>query len=151
MLLIGIINKIQLYLLKRKLGKYDWHISPYDPPYDPYEFIWGIRSNDDMSGSETATFYTMNDFDVIYNKETKTYKMSVETIYSFPEGESGEKKYLQNILNRFTQWMQHEGFNINKELELWDIFTDDKGVNTQYKTIEELYAVFKLLVKGFNN
>ena len=29
--------------------------------YNRYDFIWGIRSNDDFSGNETGLF-TLNDF-----------------------------------------------------------------------------------------
>lgn len=138
---------MQSYILKRKQKKYGCNIDLYDP----YEFIWGVKSSDDMSNSKVANFYTMNDFEIVYNKDTERYRMSVETIYHFPTGIEAKKNYLNGVLNRFAQWMEDESLNTSHELEIWDIFTEGKGINYEYETIEELYAVFKSLVKGFGN
>jgi hypothetical protein len=111
--------------------------------------IWGIKSWDDLTGSD-CNLYTMNDIDLIYCKDTDDYVISIETIYDF-RSENGDKKYLQEILGAFTQWMNNNGYQTNHNLLLHEIFTKGYNINTHFKTIEECYANFKLLVNGYCN
>jgi|GEM_PF-2923363 len=115
---------------------------------DTYEFIYGIKSYDDLSPGNEANLYTMNDLDIIYNKKTNKYTIGIETIYSFSNGRKGEQEYIKNLLNKFTEWMLSKGYNINKYISLYDVFTY-KNINSEFDSIEDLYAYFKMLVNGF--
>ncbi len=115
---------------------------------DTYEFIYGIKSYDDLSPGNEANLYTMNDLDIIYNKKTNKYTIGIETIYSFSNGRKREQEYIKNLLNKFTEWMLSKGYNINKYISLYDVFTY-KNINSEFDSIEDLYAYFKMLVNGF--
>jgi len=131
---------------------YKWKYKNYYQEIDDtYEFIWGIKSGDDISSVKEANNYTMNDFDVIYDKNKKIYLMSVETIYMFSNGLESEKKYVQSILDKFTGWMNSKEYDTTKGLSLWDVFTDGKNITTEFESIEELYSCFKFLVIGYVN
>lgn len=115
----------------------------------PYKFIWGILSADDLSNENEANFYTMNDFEILYNTETKKYCLSIETIYYFSQGKEGECLYLQNLMKKFTLWMKNHNYNINYEVSLYEVFTCFIGEGIQSNTIEELYAKFKMIVDSY--
>jgi hypothetical protein len=93
--------------------------------------------------------FTLNNIDIIYNKKEKTYSISVETIYQFRNGKNGERLYIKNLFNKLTEWMIHKGYDITKEVKLSDVFTEGQNINTEFETIEDLYANFKYLVNGF--
>lgn len=124
-------------------GKQD-HLQIQD---DTYEFIWGVKSADDPSNK--ANLFTMNDIDIIYNKKNRAYTLSIETIYKFTNGKAGEKVYIKNLFNKLTEWMERKGYDTAQELQLYEIFTQGKNINSDFETLEELYAIFKCLVFGF--
>lgn len=107
---------------------------------DPYETIWEIKSSD---------LDIMSDIEIIYDKRNKTYLLSIETIYQFINGKAGEKTYIKNLFNKLTEWMVHKGYDTTQEVTLYEIFTQGKNINSEFETLEELYAVFKCLVLGF--
>lgn len=115
---------------------------------DAYEFIYGIKSWDDLSPGNEADLYTMNDLDIIYNKKTNKYTIGIETIYSFSNGRKGEQEYIKDLLNEFTKWMQLKGYKTDIYIPIYDAFTY-KNINSEFDNIEELYAYFKMLVNGF--
>jgi len=110
---------------------------------NPFEFIWGIKSADDLTGSEIANNYTMNDFDIVKDKESGEYVFSVETIFYMDK--DAQKKYLQNILGKFTEWMLSQGYNTDYDLSYNEVFSKTFRADS----IEECYAKFKMLVDGF--
>ena len=116
---------------------------------DTYDFIWGVKSADDLSKGNEANLLTMNDFDILYNKKNKTYSMSIETIYELRGGKAGEKTYIKNLFNKLTEWMESKKYDTTQEVTLYEIFTQGKNINTEFQTLEELYAVYKCLVFGF--
>jgi hypothetical protein len=132
-----------------------WHIQSkkYEKDYidenetTTLKHIWGIKSGDDLT-KNNCCLYTMNDFDITYNKDTDDYSMSVETIYIF-EKEDADKQYIKEILKRFTEWMISNNYDTNKKLELYEVFTEGNNINTNFKTIEDCYTYFKLLVNGY--
>lgn len=129
----------------------DWQYDRNDKKNEErLEFIWGVKSYDDFT-SATCNLYTMNDIDVIYDKKEKKYFIGIETIYDFKDGVEGQRRYLKRLLNLFTEFMISKGYNINKEVWLYDIFTSGHNINTKFDTIEDLYANFKFLVNGFIN
>ena len=94
----------------------------------------------------------MNDFDLIYLKDEKKYILGIETAYKFKDKQS-EKEYLQELLNKFTKWMQDNGFNTDSSLnsygDMFEVFTDGININSHFDTIEDAYRTFKLLVNGY--
>lgn len=114
-----------------------------------WEIVWGVKSADDLNGETEATLYTLNDFDIRYNKKTNKYMMSVETIYEFEGGVETQKEYLLSILSSFTEWMRQKNYILNFPVSIESVFAIDKKTSFEFDTIEELYAYFKLLVNGF--
>ena len=114
-----------------------------------WEFVWGIRSQDDLHVEQEANLYSMNDFEILYNKASKYYTMSIETIYCFERGIKGEQDYVSYILEEFTKWMKQKKYSINHITEMNKIFIEATNVNTKFNSIEELYCYFKILANGF--
>ena len=108
--------------------------------------IWGIKSYDDLSGAE-CNLYTMNDLDILYYDETDDYGLSIETVYEFKE--QAERRYLNRLLEQFTEWMISQGYSTENKLWMYGVFTRGYNATNRFKTIEELYATFKMLVIGY--
>jgi len=115
---------------------------------DEMLYIWGILSADNLSNSTEANFWTMNDLDLIYHKDTNKYFISVETIYEFLTPEA-KYNYMKNLLDQFTNWMNGNNYNTKKELDLYEVFTEGIDLNTQFNSIEDAYIAFKLIVNGY--
>ena len=94
-------------------------------------FVWGIMSYDDLSGSKKANMFTMNDLDLIYHKDINKYSLSIETIYCF-SSEGGQYGYMQSLLDEFTKWMEENNYNINREFDLYAVFTAGISINTKF-------------------
>ena len=118
---------------------------------DPYEddnmrFIWGVKSWDDLTGAD-ACLHTMNDIDIIYDKNAKVYMLGVETAYLF-KTYGDECAYLRNCLNAFAKYMDDNGLSKNEPYRLW---MSNPCTSMKAETIEELYTNFKIFVDGFCN
>lgn len=110
------------------------------------KFIWGITSWDNLSGTD-ANLYTMNDIDIIYDRDTKKYGLSVETIYMFEGDRKQEEcKYLVRLLGAFTKFMDDNGYDKNYDLCLCCV---EPVINNKAYSIEELYINFKIFVEGY--
>ena len=112
------------------------------------KLIFSIKSYDDLCECD-ANLYTMNDLDVIYDKQTKKYSISIETFYQFDSIE-GEVKYLNGLLEKFTKYMTDNNFDKDYKISFYDIFYGDININCIANSIEECYARFKFIVEGFN-
>ena len=112
--------------------------------YENMEFVWGVKSWDDLTGAD-ANLHTMNDIDIIYDKDEKIYMLSVETAYMF-DSYVDECEYLQNCLNAFTKYMDDNGL---KKDTRFDLFMGSPCTSMEAKTIEELYINFKIFVNGY--
>ena len=134
----------------RKEEKYNEEMNKkygdYTLETDELKFIWGVKSWDDLSGSD-ANLYTMNDIDIIYDKKEKKYMFGIETAYIFKTHIS-ECKYLRDCLNAFTKYMDDNGLNKN---EPFGLFMSNPCTSMEAGTIEELYTNFKIFVNGFCN
>lgn len=116
-------------------------------------YIWGIKSYDDLCNCDCG-FYTMNDFDIYFLSDKNKYKIGIETVYQFTNGIDGEKEYILNIFNKFTEWMKSQGFKTDFEFGISDIFTYDLNnlnCRSEFNTIEDLYKTFKFFVRGFTS
>lgn len=120
------------------------YISEYETT--TMKHIFGVVSYDDLT-SNHANLYTMNDLDLTYLKDKKKYILGVETIYMF-KNKNGDKVYMKQLLDIFTKWMINNNYEIKSPC-LWEVFTDGWNINTEFETIEDAYAVFKLLVEGY--
>ena len=124
----------------------------YDENFEPYEdenmkFIWGIKSYDDLSDSD-ANLYTMNDIDLIYLKNEHKYIFGLETIFQF-EKEEYKLDYLKRCLDAFTKFMKDNGYNMKVKPSWMDVFSYGWSMNTKFDSVEDCYAMFKLLVNGY--
>lgn len=127
----------------------DGEFDDYENDYDPYEnemikFIWGVKSWDDLTGAD-ACLFTMNDIDIVYDKNAEIYMLGVETAYVF-ETYGDKCRYLQDCLKAFTKYMDDNGLNKNEPYRLW---MKNPCTNMEAETIEELYTNFKIFVNGF--
>lgn len=113
---------------------------------DSLKHIWGIKSYDDLSGSD-CNLYTMNDIDITYDKKNKKYMLSIETAYMF-ENYKSECTYLKKCLSAFTEYMDIHNLNKNKKFCL---FFSNPEISTSADSLEELYTNFKIFVDGFCN
>lgn len=123
----------------------------YDEDFDPCEdgnlkFIWGVKSWDDLTGAD-ACLYTMNDIDIVYDKDRQVYMLGVETAYLF-KTYGDECQYLKDCLKAFTKYMDDNGLNKNEPYRLW---MSSPCTSMKAETIEELYTNFKIFVYGFCN
>lgn len=115
---------------------------------DDLEFVWGIKSWDDITSTE-ANLYTMNDLDIVYDRKRNEYMLGIETVYLFADGNNGEIKYLEYLLGKFTKFVSENNY----------ISPDDKfclrcieSVEPwRANTISELYIRFKVFVQGYKS
>ena len=121
----------------------DWEDNEYN--CGNLKFIWGIKSYDDLT-SMPANFYTMNDIDITYSRKSKLYSLGIETSYLFDNGKFGEAEYLNNLLQKFTEFMQENNYKTNEPYDLWMEMPD---INMFAESIPELYTNFKIFVEGY--
>lgn len=110
-----------------------------------YEFIWGIKSGDDLSSSE-ANLFTMNDIDIIFDKEEKIYYLSVETAYLF-DNKKAECGYLNKLLDRFTAFTKEKECDAEEPYSFW---MSPVSLEMKAESIPTLYTNFRIFVEGYN-
>ena len=147
-------NIIQYFIDKHEEKIAEEYYDDYNEDFtenSSMKFIWGLKSYDDLSSCD-ANLETMNDIDLIYLKDEKKYILSAETAYMFSSKEA-EKEYFKILLDKFTEWMEGQGYDTNSTLsqygDMYEIFTRGININTHFNTIEDAYRTFKLLVNGY--
>lgn len=147
-------NIIQYFIDKHKEKIVEEYYNDYNEDFtenSSMKFIWGLKSYDDLS-SCYANLETMNDIELIYLKDEKKYILDVETVYMFNSKED-EKEYFKTLLDKFTKWMEEQGYNTNSTLnqydDMYEIFSGYININTHFNTIENAYLTFKLLVNEY--
>ena len=147
-------NIIQYFIDKHEEKITEEYYNDYNEDFtenSSMKFIWGLKSYDDLSNYD-ANLETMNDIDLIYLKDEKKYILGVETAYMFNSKEA-EKEYFKTLLDKFTEWMEEQGYNTNSTLnpygDMYEIFSGGININTHFNTIEDAYRTFKLLVNGY--
>jgi hypothetical protein len=88
----------------------DWKDDEYNS--GPNKFVFGIISNSDfaynkgdVSSIDKASFYTLNDLQIYYNRDTHRYILDIETYHNKKEG---ELLYLERLLSKFKDFMKIE-------------------------------------------
>lgn len=132
--------------IRYRIDVYIWEKN-YRDIENAHDFIYGIKSDDDFSGSE-ANLFTMNDLDICLDKETNKYHIGLETIYYF-ENVEDSKNYLKSLLSQLEKWMIDNNYNINTKVHFIDFYTTNKLDG--FDSIEEAYAYLKLLINGYCN
>ena len=124
----------------------DWKDDEYN--CGPLKFIWGIKSADDFT-SNGANFYTMNDINISYNRDTHKYLLDLETIYQFNNVKE-KKIYLENLLDEFREYLYRENFfEVNFDPHL--LYLYNNGEMFVADSLTELYYKFRIFVEGFKN
>lgn len=139
-----LVAKISTRKTNKYLKKMDEKYGDHTLETDDYKFIWGVKSWDDLTGAD-ACMYTMNDINLIYDKEIKKYTLGIETAYLF-DSYADECKYLQDCLRAFTKYMDDN--ELNKHV-VYKLFLSNPCTSMEAETIEELYTNFKIFVDGF--
>lgn len=146
-------KQIYDYKTKKEFSKEEKYAKQMDKKYgdcslenDDMKFIWGVKSWDDLAGKD-ACLYTMNDIDIVYDKQKKEYMLGIETAYMF-KSYLDECKYLQKCLIAFTKYIDDNGLDKNRP---YILFMNNLGTSMVAKSIEDLYTNFKIFVDGFCN
>lgn len=105
------------------------------------EFIWGVKSINNVDCE--CSMHTLNDFEIIYFKDTQKYKMALEAFHDF-DTEWDAKLYITHIYKQFTKWMTDNNYDTNRELNEIIFLKGFNGFeDIEYESIEDLYATFK--------
>lgn len=134
-----IIEPIQSLYFRWKYRNYD-----SNEGYEDLEFIWGLKSWDDLTGAD-CNIHTMNDIDIIYDKKDKVYLLSIETAYIFKDNK-GECEYLKGLLNAFTKFMKDNNYSTDYD---YVFFMNNPCTSMKAETIEELYINFRIFTEGY--
>lgn len=150
---LPIIKQIYKYISDKNFDKYmkfeeDRFTKYGDCEDEKIKLIFGTLSYDEMVRQYGATLYTMNDLDIIYDKESKKYSASVEAIYQWDD-DGGIVKYLQSLLSQFTKYMIDNNLDTTCKIVFYDIFYGNITMDCVADTIEECYAKFKFMVEGY--
>jgi hypothetical protein len=123
----------------------DWADDEYN--CGPLKFIWGVMSDDNLCAT-VPSFYTMNDLDICYNRDTKKYLLGLETIYRFDDA-GYEIAYLEELLLAFTKYVKEQKLKVrNADFGLYPFSTGELFIAD---SIEQLYFNFKLFVHGYKD
>lgn len=139
------LKKMLIYCL-REMDKYRDILEHPLENVNSIKFIWGVKSADDLTEYAEANLYTMNDFDITYDRKARKYLLGIETAYVF-ENKQAEVKYLVKLLRLFTDYMIQHSYDLNEEYDLWMVQPE---LNFKAESIPELYTQFKIFVAGYS-
>ena len=130
-------EKIYAYIMKLKYPDYK------DDEYNcgKLKFVWAVKSWDDLTGKD-ASMYTMNDIEIDYDRKNKEYILSMETIYGFKTGKTGEIAYLEGLLDAFTKFMIDNNYKMDEPFFFWNASSD----LWRAESIPLLYTQFRVFV-----
>ena len=111
------------------------------------EFIWGVKSVSDYT-HEYACLGSMNDIDIIYDKESKLFHLNLLTHRVFEKDKKDEVRFLKRVLSEFTDYMKAEEYDTEYRIPFAFNHINDI-VTFSGEDLAELYAKFKLFVTGF--
>lgn len=140
------IDRIKKYFAVKKYKKLYPNYEENQYNCGSIKHIWGITSWDDLSG-KNASLYSMNDIDITFDRDTKEYMLGIETAYIFNGNvKEGECKYLRQLLDAFTKYMDDNNFSKDNCIGL---FFNSPSISTRAESIEELYSNFRIFVEGY--
>lgn len=85
----------------------------------------------------------------VYETDNGKYYAEFETFLGFKD-KDGCRNWIIECLNSLTTYMECRKIDTTKELNMYQVFTLGVNVNTEFDTLEELYAYLKLMVFGFH-
>ena len=124
----------------------DWKDDEYN--CGPLKFIWGVKSHDDLTANG-VNFYSMNDIDIVYNRDTKMYLLGIETIYLF-ESHKYRIEYLNNLLDEFREYLYKNNL-FEVDINPQHLYLYNNGEMFISDNLTDLYYKFKIFVKGYEN
>lgn len=134
-------HKIYCKKMKRKYP--DWQDDEFN--FGNLKFIWAVKSLDGLTDAD-AHMHTMNDIEIDYDRDTKEYILSIETVYHFEQGRAGEIKYLDGLLSEFTKFMLQNDYSVNRPYDFYNANVTDTW---RADSIPELYTRFRVFVEGY--
>ena len=124
----------------------DWEDNEYN--CGPLKFIWGVKSYDDHT-AVNVNFYSMNDIEIDYNRDTHKYLLSIETIYLF-KSQQERINYLEKLLENFKNYLYENNlFNLAFDPHL--LYLYNNGELFIADNLTELYYKFKIFVTGYKD
>ena len=111
----------------------------YEDFVNDHEFIWGITMDSQI---KTAGLFTMNDIDIIYDKDQKKYFLGLETLYLFDSLEI-EQLFIKYLFNGMTDFMKKNNYNTEVKTSI------GYSIATGFDNIEDLYASFRNHTNGY--
>jgi hypothetical protein len=135
-----------IYYLKKKIAMRRLKKQYPDDEYNcgELQFIWGVTSWDNLLRTP-ASFYTMNDIEIYYNRYTEMYHLDIELAYRFPDDDA-KIAYFAYLLDEFTQFIKQNDYPLYYIGELDWTFPN---IKMESESIPGLYTNFKLLVEGY--
>ena len=121
----------------------DWKDDEYN--CGPLKFIWGLKSYDDLSSCD-VNFYSMNDIDIYFNRDTQKYILGIETIFKF-ESQDHRIKYLERLLKAFKEYMSGK---FDSTFDPHNLYLYNDGNFFQASSLTELYYKFEIFVTGYS-
>jgi hypothetical protein len=116
----------------------DWKDDEYN--CGPLRYIWGIQHN----GEDTNNFNTLNDLDICFNRDTKKYILSLDSmVIMSPEL---TKHHLEFLLDKFSKLI---GDKLEYNFNPYGLNMYDTGELFIADSLTELYYKFKIFVKGY--
>jgi len=106
-----------------------------------------VMSNDPIENKPHGDYWC--DFELDYDDETNEYYYSVETMLGF-ETDTGCREWMLTCFSELTKWMEHKGFDTEKEIDMYTAFSKGIDINTRFKTVEDAYAFMKFAIFGFH-
>ena len=110
------------------------------------EFVWGVVSN--LFPDLECGLYTLNDFDITYNTVKKVYSASFELYSLFDRTDDEQLAYLKSIFDKLTTWMTDKSYDTFTKLDLFDVLTNGLNINSEFRTLEDLYQTYKFFLVG---
>ena len=116
----------------------DWKDDEYN--CGPLRYVWGIQHN----GEDTNNFNTLNDLDIYFNRDTKKYILSLDTMVIMSPEQT--MNHLEFLLGKFSKLI---GDILECSFNPYELNVYDAGELFIADSLTELYYKFKIFVNGF--
>lgn len=149
---------IKYAVIPTQLGKglCCWYESEWTHGIDKhlYKIIYAIPATSepdiiDKDVAEDEWAYMMNDFEVVYDYKTHKYTVDFETMLCFGT-DDGARNWIGHCVYKMTDYMVTHNLSVLRELNLYEVFTQGINVNTEFDSLEDVYAFLKFVVFGFH-